>query len=90
MSTPGHGGLRVSPKALKEYACDWEYLEKHAIKQGAYLFFEEDCDTPLALFDMPRVLKRYAELGKHMTPDELFNTCKSIVQRWHPDYFDIE
>jgi len=87
VSTPGHGGMRVTLKALKEYACDFEYLYKKAIKLGNYLYFEEDCDFPLFLFDCPRILKAYA--AKHgANEDEVFNTMKSSVKHWHPDYFD--
>lgn len=86
VGTPGHGGLRVTDKALNEYALDKEYLLKNAIPMGQYFFFEEDCDAPLALFDMPRVLREYA---KKTGRDEniMFDTLKKSVLTWHSDYF---
>lgn len=87
VSTPSHGGLRVSLKALNDYACDAEYLKNHAIPMGYYLFFEEDCNAPLALFDMPRVLDKYAKL-QGLDADKLFEDFKKSVKRWHSDYFE--
>lgn len=87
VGTPSHGGLRVSRAALNKYAVDAEYLLKHAIPMGTYLFFEEDCDMPLALFDMPEVLRLYCAM-RGQDEAKVFESFKTSVKHWHADYFD--
>lgn len=88
VNTPGHGGIRISERVLKKYAMDYEYLvDKAAIRQGNYLFFEEDCAAPLLLFDCVGILIEYAKVMGHEDPEKLFQVCKSSVHCWYPDYF---
>lgn len=87
VGTPSHGGLRITRKALQAYAVDAEDLTKHAIPMGDYMFFEEDCDMPLALFDMPLVLRKYAELI-NQNERTMFESYKASVKHWHAYYFE--
>lgn len=87
VSTPSHGGFRVTLKALREYSIDFEYLLSKAIVIGNYAYFEEDCNAQLYLFDSPVVLKKLAEMSGQ-DADKLFNNCKESVEYWHKDYFN--
>ena len=42
VSTPSHGGLRVTHKAFNDLAMDKSYLDKVAIKDSKYYWFEDD------------------------------------------------
>jgi len=88
--TAGHGGIRITDKALKEYACDYDYLFKNkALQMGSYLFFEEDCDAQVLLFDCPRLLKLWCQLNNR-DENVAFEQLKNHVKNWHPDYFNTE
>lgn len=88
VSTPGHGGIRITEKALKHHSFEFDFLVKYgAIKMGEYYFFEEDCAMFLMLFDCPTILKTYAEKYKQ-DAEEIFQYCKGSVQRWYPQFFE--
>lgn len=89
--TPSHGGIRITEKALREYACDYDFLIKRgAIKLGEYYFFEEDCAMALMLFDCPRILQVYARKFTLKKDEVIFQQCKGSVMYWYPDYFNEE
>jgi hypothetical protein len=87
VSTPSHGGLRVSKRALNKYAINPELITKlGGIEISNYVFFEEDCAQFLFLLDAPEILKLDA-LKRGLNPDDMFQTAKKIVENWIPDYF---
>lgn len=87
VSTPGHGGLRISiNKAKKELInCDL-VVQLAGIVQGNYVFFEEDCAYALLLCDAPQLLIEFAKVYGN-NPDELFKQVKATSEKWFPDYF---
>jgi hypothetical protein len=87
--TPSHGGMRVTKAVLNEYSISKEYLLTKGIALGQYIFFEEDCDMALFLFDTPQVLREYAKV-MGIDENELFDSCKKSVNHWHKEYFNIE
>jgi len=88
VSTPRHGGLRVSRLTLFKYAINPDLILKlGGTDSGNYVFFEEDCAYALFLFDAPEILKIDA-MRQGKSPDELFEILKKIVERWYPEYFE--
>lgn len=53
VGTPSHGGVRVA-KGYAERKLSAE-CRSRAIDSGAYLFFEEDCDYALPLWELPHL-----------------------------------
>jgi hypothetical protein len=92
VSTPGHGGLRVSLGALTTYAKNPALIaELGAVKNygSNYFYFEEDCAIPLFLYDC-----RHTEFFAHYaariqwTPEKLEEYCLNMVQRYYASYFE--
>ncbi len=89
VSTPSHGGFRVSLNVLKTNAISLEYLLSKAIVIQNYAFFEEDCLAQLFLADCPSILKLVADKqGKDA--QGLLDDCMSSVKHWYPDYFELK
>lgn len=87
VSTPSHGGFRITKKVLAEYCLDHEDVSKHAgIEQGNYVFFEEDCAWCLLFFESPRLLQLYCEKTSK-DPESLFQLCKKQSEYFYPKYF---
>ncbi len=87
VNTPGHGGVRITEKCLREHAINADFLIANAaIQYGEYLWFEEDCNLPMLFFDCPKLLLAYAEVCG-ANKDEVFETFKKSVEHWFPKYF---
>lgn len=96
VSTPSHGGLRVTHKAFNDLAMDKSYLDKVAIKDSKYYWFEEDCAASLFLFDAPSVIKPWVKACFRLDGDDtvidekaesVFQSCKKITEYFYKDYF---
>lgn len=98
VSTPSHGGLRVTRKAFNDLAMDKQYLGKVAIKTPKHYWFEEDCAAPLFMFDAPSVIKPWVKahfrLDDGPSLDEkaeaIFQSCKRITECYYKEYFTSE
>jgi hypothetical protein len=90
VSTPGHGGFRVSKGQLNKLAINPEFITRiGGIVQGSYVFFEEDCAYNLFLLDAPQALQIFAK-SRDKDSNTLFNDCLLAVKRWYPHYFNDE
>lgn len=88
VSTPGHGGFRVTDKLLRKHAIDADsIIAMGAITIGQYHFFEEDCAYALLLSDCPALLKKVAE-QRGRAPQQLLDSAMASVRRWFPQYFE--
>lgn len=88
--TAGHGGLRVSRKALYKYAINPELITRIAgIEQGNYVYFEEDCAFQVFMLDAPEILKLHAK-NRSWNADETFKDTRLSVEKWFPAYFKDE
>lgn len=98
VSTPSHGGLRVTRKAFNDLAMDKQYLGKVAIKTREHYWFEEDCAAALFMFDAPSVIKPWVKahfrLDDGPSLDEkaetIFQSCKRITESYYKEYFTSE
>jgi hypothetical protein len=83
-STAGHGGIRVTRKWAKDN------LSGAAINladtQGGYLWFEEDCQINLVLFEHPELwTKLFTTQNKD--PEEIRETARKSIAAYYPVYF---
>lgn len=98
VSTPSHGGLRVTHKAFDDLVMDKGYLSKVAIKTRTHYWFEEDCAASLFMFDAPSVIKPWVkahfDLDDGPSLDEkaetVFQNCKKITEYFYKEYFTSE
>lgn len=80
VDTAGHGGLRVSKGFAKERLSG--NARSYGTEYGGYLFFEEDCLFPIAMWDLP-------DLWKIMWPLKSIETIKDELRKsislYYPD-----
>jgi len=80
ISTASHGGVRVcdDAKTILSSSC----LER-GVRLGKYLYFEEDCDAAIPLYELLSLGFHHAIDGN----DERYrdNLYRSIM-RWNPQY----
>lgn len=80
VSTPSHGGYRVTEKRTRDMS---PHLYDLAIHYGGYYWFEEDCDWVAVILTWPEI-----DADRQSTPMSVVraNALKSL-RRWQPDTY---
>lgn len=71
VSTPSHGGLRLSKDAITLLS---EHARGSSKKVGEYYFFEEDCDWALVAFELPHLFR------------DSYEAAINILKQYHIPY----
>ena len=85
INTPSHGGLRISREYARQHFSP-ECLKSlwHGEQQGAFIFFEEDCDWCLAVFESPEIGDAMVESG--LSEGDIHGDALRALVNWQLDY----
>lgn len=81
VSTPGHGGLRIAKGFAEKHLS--EAARKRAIVQGGYLYYEEDCDFAIPLFELPHL---WDSALRNTPSNERQDMLMNSLSGWNPEY----
>ena len=84
VSTPSHGGARVTREAAILLSPE---ARKCAIRDGGFLWFEEDCCEPVLLRELMDKKLWTPPLDQIKDRAEYEATINRIIQTYYPDYW---
>lgn len=76
--TASHGGVHISSTV---YPYISEYTKSKGLVYGAGLWYEEDCDYLLPVYELYKVREFADKLKRSYTPPTL-----AQIKQWFPDY----
>lgn len=82
-STGSHGGLCVSSTLASKMS---RYCLRQALRFGNGYWYEEDCDEPMALYDLCKNVPGFEQKMKQAFPNMTVEKLEESVKRWHPGY----
>ena len=84
VSTPSHGGARVTPEAARLLSPE---ARKCAVRDGGFLWFEEDCCEPMVLRELMDKKLWTPPPDRIKDPAEYEAAINRVIQTYCPDYW---
>ena len=85
VSTASHGGvmakLSVASKLFSTTVRQYSFVE------GGYLYFEEDCEAPVAIRELMDKGLCKAPVNQYYSPGEYETAIDRSIQRYQPEYW---